>query len=171
MKITYWTVGIIALVVVLAGGFWYVQSQKSEESKVIVTPVPNAQQEEATGSSATLDTSVKVSVKTITLKSVGEYSGSGIATRVFADGTFTHTVTANVDDPADGKFYEGWFVNMSLTPPFFSTGKLVRDSNGYKLAYSTNQDYSNYTKVIITEESASNGLDGVPEAHVLEGSF
>lgn len=162
---------IVVLVVVLGGGFWYVQSQKGE-SGVTVTPVPSTQQKEATPSSGTSGSQkVKVDVDTITLKAVEGYSGSGTATRIFANGTFTHTVSASIADPASGKFYEGWLVNMSLSPKFFSTGKLKKDGNTYKLTYTAEKDYTEYNTVVITEETEANGLDGVPEAHVLEGSF
>lgn len=171
MKTTYWIIGIVSLVVVFASGFWYVQSQKSKESEVTVTPVPKTQQKEATESSGTSNISVKVRVETITLKAVGEYSGSGTATRIFSNGTFTHTVSANIAEPASGKFIEGWLVNMSLTPKFLSTGKLKKENGEYKLTFTENKDYTKYNGIVITEETEANGLDGVPEAHVLEGSF
>ena len=174
MKPIRWISIIFVVLVVLGGGYWYMQSSKSEEAEVTITPVPNTQDQPNTATESP-DTSssqnIQVSVDTITLKSVGNYTGSGTATRIFANGTFTHTVNASIGDPDSGKFYEGWLVNMSLTPKFFSTGKLQKDGNSYKLSYTNSKDYSNYSNVVITEEDEANGLDGVPEAHVLEGEF
>jgi hypothetical protein len=48
-----------------------------------------------------------------TLEVVGNYTGSGIATRAFNGERFSHTVRANIPDPAEGKFYEGWLVDGS----------------------------------------------------------
>ena len=174
MKPIYWVIVISVVLVIFGGAYWYVQSNKTDEAEVTVTPIENTQEQEdptAKSADSSNSQSVQVSVETITLKSVGNYTGSGTATRIFADGTFIHTVNANISDPASGKFYEGWIVNMSLSPPFFSTGKLEKEGNRYKLNFTSNKDYSSYNNVVITEETKTNGLDGVPEAHVLEGEF
>lgn len=174
MKPIHGVILIVLLAIILGGGYWLVQFNRQKEAEVTITPVPETQDlpNAATGSTDTSSSqSIQVSVETITLKSVGNYTGSGTATRIFANGAFTHTVSASIGDPATGKFYEGWLVNMSLTPKFFSTGKLEKKGNSYTLTYTSNKDYSIYNSVIITEEDEANGLDGVPEAHVLEGEF
>ena len=173
MKVTHWVVIVVVLIAILGGAFWYVQSS-NEEAEVTVTPSVNTDQQESTPSLSTNDnsgTQVEVEVATTTLDSVGNYTGSGVATRIFANGIFTHTVTAKIADPASGKFIEGWLVNMSLTPKFFSTGKLKKENGEYKLTFTANKDYTKYSDIVITEETEANGLDGVPEAHVLEGTF
>lgn len=173
MKTTYWIGVIVVLVVVLIGAYWYVQS-RTGESVVTVVPVTNTSPKEFTSSTdANKDTStqVKVIVDTITLNPVGKYSGSGVATRIFANRKFTYTLSANNTDPDSGKFYEGWLVNMSLTPKFFSTGKLKKENGEYKLTFTNNKDYTKYSEIVVTEETEVNGLDGVPEVHVLEGTF
>ena len=173
MKTTYWIGVIVILVVVLIGAYWYAL-WRTGESEVTVVPVTNTSPKESTASTDTNkdnSTQVKVIVDTITLDSVGNYTGSGVATRIFANGTFTHTLSAKITDPASGKFYEGWLVNMSLTPKFFSTGKLKKENGEYKLTFTNNKEYTKYSDIIITEETEANGLDGVPEAHVLEGTF
>lgn len=172
MKPIHWIVVVSALVIILGGAFWYVQTRGSREAGVTITPKPGTQPETATKSSESSNSQkVEVSVDTITIKAVGNYSGSGTATRIFTNGTFTHTVSANIEVPSTGKFYEGWLVNMSLTPKFFSTGKLTKEGGVYKLTYTANKDYSNYNDIVITEESEASGLDGIPESHVLEGTF
>lgn len=102
------------------------------------------------------------------LSAVGDYTGSGVATRVVNDAKFTHTVTADIEDPAEGKFYEGWLVDGRS---FFSTGKMIKDDGQYYLEYISDEDQSAFDQVVITEETLADGLDGKPEAHVLEGSF
>ena len=174
MKSIYWVIVIAVVLFILGGGYWFIQSNKSGESEVTVSPASSIQEqpEAATSSSNTPNfEDVQINVGSITLKSVGNYTGSGTATRVFANGAFTHTVSASIEDPSTGKFYEGWLVNMSLTPKFFSTGKLIKEGGVYKLTYNSDKDYSNYNSVVVTEEAEANGLDGVPEAHVLEGEF
>jgi hypothetical protein len=110
-------------------------------------------------------------VDTAVLAAVGDYVGSGRATRVFSGGEFTHTVAAILDDPAEGKFYEGWLVTRTPQFDFISTGKLTKSGTNYTLEFRIDQDYGNYNEVVITEETEANGLDGVPEDHVLEGAY
>ena len=102
------------------------------------------------------------------LKAVGDYTGTGIATRVYENGLFTHTVTADLQEPSTGKFYEGWLINGNK---FFPTGKLEKSNNEYKLKFEDDKNYPAYKKVVITEETENDGLDGKPETHVLEGTF
>lgn len=110
-------------------------------------------------------------VETATLSAVGNYKGDGIATRSFDGKTFTHTVQASLVDPEKGKFYEGWIVDKTPTLRFFSTGKLTKEGEEYVLTFTAPQNYPEYNDVVITEETEALGLDGNPEAHVLEGSF
>lgn len=102
------------------------------------------------------------------LEAVGSYTGSGTASRYFDSGRFIHIVEAEIPEPADGKFYEGWLVKGAS---FFSTGKMESVDGRYELIYEANEDKSDYDDVVITEETEADGLDGKPEAHVLEGKF
>lgn len=97
-----------------------------------------------------------------------EGNGSGTATRRIREGKFIHTIRAEIPDPHAGKFYEGWLV---LGSTFFSTGKLVKSGGSYELYYESLENKSGYSKVVVTQETETDGLDGVPETHVLEGSF
>lgn len=121
-------------------------------------PTPQAQKEQAT-------------VETAKLLAVGNYKGSGTATRSFAGTTFTHNVRASLSDPVKGKFYEGWLVKKKPTLTFFSTGRMTKEGDVYVLTFIASQNYPEHKDVVITEETESLGLDGKPEAHVLEGSF
>ncbi len=102
------------------------------------------------------------------IQAVGSYSGSALAVRSYLDGKFSHSVEADISDPASGKFYEGWLVKGSS---FFSTGKMTKENGKYVLKYQSTDDQRDYNEVVITEETESLGLDGNPEAHVLEGEF
>lgn len=97
-------------------------------------------------------------------------SASGIATRDFTEGKFTHAVLADLPEP-EGGFYEGWLVRGEegdVNFDFFSTGKLRIAKGGYVLEYTSAKDYSDYNKVVITFETV---FDKTPEDHILEGSF
>jgi len=101
----------------------------------------------------------------------GYEDSSGMAIRDYNGHTFTHTVNALIPDPPTGKFYEGWLVQKEPSLKFFSTGKLEKIGDTYSLDYTLPQDKSDYPDVVVTLETEKNGLDGIPEAHVLEGTF
>jgi hypothetical protein len=109
----------------------------------------------------------------VNLEAVGDYKGNGVATRFFDNGIFVHNVTAQISDPATGKFYEGWLVKKTagVVTDFFSTGKLELNNGSYELHFSSKTNYPDHDDIVITEETESLGLDGKPETHVLEGSF
>lgn len=113
----------------------------------------------------------QAAVETATLLAVGSYKGSGTATRSFDGTTFTHNVRASLSNPAKGTFYEGWLVKKKPTLTFFSTGRMTKEGDEYVLTFTASQNYPEHKDVVITEETESMGLDGKPEAHVLEGAF
>lgn len=105
------------------------------------------------------------------LKDVTGGDASGIATRKFENGRFTHTVLADLPDPAQGSFYEGWLVRGKEGDEnfaFISTGKMKLAKGGYLLEFESTTDYSAYNNVVITQEKV---FDATPETHILEGSF
>lgn len=172
---TTWVVGVIVALVVLGGGVWYATQQTNVEQPV-PTQVPISDQQGESLPSIPMESPTPAvqapAVETAVLAAVGTYKGSGTATRSFDGTTFTHAVTAIIGDPAAGKFYEGWLVMKTASgPKFFSTGKLTKQGAQYILFYTATQSYPDHKDVVITEETFSQGLDGKPEAHVLEGSF
>jgi len=105
----------------------------------------------------------------ISLKSVDPRGGDAQAARTYKDGVFTHYVTVNNIDPAEGKFFEGWITTSS---GFISTGKMEKDEAGmWRLKYTANEDKTMYNRVVVTEETSADGLDNKPETHIFEGSF
>jgi len=114
----------------------------------------------------------KQTVETTELTAVGGYAGTGTANRDYNGKTFVHLVVAQLPNPADGKFYEGWLVQKEPTLTFISTGKLEKEGgDDFVLLFTSETDYSNYHDVVVTEETESLGLDDRVETHVLEGTF
>lgn len=98
-------------------------------------------------------------------------TATGLATRKFEDGTFTHGVLADLPDPETGKFYQGWLVKGEEGDDDFdivSTGRLSMAKGGWSLDFQASTDYSDYSRVLITAEERE---DSTPEDTLLEGSF
>ncbi len=115
------------------------------------------------------DVMVKNVSEEISLASVDPRGGDAQAARIYKDGVFTHYVTVNNIDPAEGKFFEGWITTNSA---FISTGKMEKDDAGmWRLTYTSNDDKLMYNRVVITEETSADGLDNKPETHIFEGEF
>lgn len=170
---------LVILFFVGVGGFlaWQTYASFQNNSSSTTTPLPSGMptpieqdtisetEEEIvpfTGGSSSAD------APGISLRAVPPYTGSGKATANWNGNLFTHTVNADLAAPAAGKFYEGWLVSSD---DLISTGELSSNGGEYSLVYTSGTDYSSYTSVFITEETLANGLDGIPEAHVLEGEF
>ncbi|MFC1710338.1 anti-sigma factor [Patescibacteria group bacterium] len=150
-------IGLIILAVV-AGIIYWVRRPKPE------LEIPESTVEETIEESFKID--IPDDVEKAELKDIAGKIATGIATRKFIDGKFTHTALVDLPDPAEGYFYEGWLAKED--GELVSTGKLRVAKGGYLLEFSSDVDYSDYSGVVITLESKD---DGKPEEHVLEGSF
>jgi len=111
--------------------------------------------------------------ETVELESTDTRGGTALAARMSVDGIFVHTVVAQVSDPLEGKFYEGWLVDRDAAGrDFFSTGAMTKNPDGmWELAYESEENNARYEFVVITEETSADGLDNNPEAHIFEGNF
>jgi len=171
MKILSLLIIILAIVAVIIGiVLLVVDSSYSEETGAVVSPVPTATATPtpaSTSSSELDDENDSGEFLETTLSAVTEDGGSGTATTKFTDGVFTHEVVATLPDLAEGEFYEGWLVTADDSD-FFSTGKMTKSGNEYRLTFTAERDYSDYPQVVITREVTD---DGVPEEHVLEGNL
>ena len=152
------------MVVLVAFGVFFVVNRDSEDE------LPT---EDSTTTSETNETSMPAddnepqAKEETKLSAVGDYTGSGTATRT-TEGTFLHEVVAELGPPADGDFYEGWL----LGPSIVSAAMLIDEGGGmWSLTFTSDEDLSEHNSVVITEETLSDGLDGIPEDHVLEGDF
>lgn len=102
------------------------------------------------------------------LTAVDGSNSSGAAYRLVEDEKLYHAVMASMPDPQEGNVYEGWLVQPSPLQ-FFSIGVMEKNEEDiWMLEYSTDNEYSSYTKVVITEETV---VDETPETHIIEGSF
>jgi hypothetical protein len=99
------------------------------------------------------------------LRDVSGGNGSGIATRDFSNGRFTHMILADLPELTPGSFYQGWLVKGD---DLISTGTLRIAKGGYLLELSTPSDYTTYSKVLVTMEKVT---DSKPEITILEGNF
>lgn len=165
MKKAHLLVGLTALLIIIISAFYWIKQGKHNSESVLsenqTESLPNNEK-------------VGESVDSVELKAVGGYEGSGTANRDYNGTSFVHLVVAQLKDPGEGKFYEGWLVKKEPTLTYISTGKLEQQGgNGqdFALLFTSKTDYSDHTDVIITEETGSLGQDNNPEAHVLEGSF
>lgn len=176
MKAGMWVLGLVVAGIV-AGLIWYaVGGREASELRGVqggaAAIVPTGEPAQGVEGIPVTGEVFDGEVGTAVLSAVAPYMGSGEATRVWDGTTFTHTVTANIGAPAAGKFYEGWLVIKTPSgPKFFSTGKLTAKHGAYVLTYTAAQDYPDHKDVVVTEEMETAGLDGKPEAHVLEGAF
>ncbi len=165
--------GILLLLVVAGVGTYFALDRlgivnQDDTDSVATEPATNTEQTpaDATPTDAE-DETVTEPDEEIILNAVNGFAATGTATRTLDP--YVHTVTATLPVPPSDKFYEGWLVSDS---GFVSTGKLTQNADDeWTLEYRSEQDRTDYTKVVITEETLANGLDDISETHVLEGAF
>lgn len=168
IKNTNYLLIIIGVVILIGGGFFLLTSKQPNQTK----------QPQSSGTSITTPMTKEEVQKMIAeseavaeLAAVEDYTGKGTAMRIYANSIFILTISADIADPAEGKFYEGWLVKKDPELTFFSTGRLTLQNNRYSVNFRENTDYTDYNEVVVTEETESLGLDDNPETHVLEGAF
>ena len=156
-------IGLIILAVVAGAIVWIRRARTTPE------PLPTPSIEEKIEKTFNLE--IPDDVERADLRDVSGGTGSGIATRKYESGRFTHAVLADLSDPTLGTFYEGWLVKGKegdANFAFVSTGRLRVAKGGYLLEFTSSVDYSPYNGVVITLERVD---DKRPEVHILEGSF
>lgn len=136
-----------------------------EPTKQMVTelPLPMSEAEK----NAIEDKFSKEGVEMTLLRGVAGNEAVGTAWRHFADEEFVHKAEASSLPSLDkGFFYEGWLVSED---GFFSTGRVSFSEGKGELYYTTDEDKSNFSGVVITLEEEDGNEE--PGKHVLEGSF
>ncbi len=164
MKARDVVIGFVVLVILIGGALWIRKAKNKVETPV---PTPNITER----ISKTFNLEIPDDVDKAELTDVSGGDGSGVATRKFETGIFSHAVLADLPEPTPGYFYEGWLVRGKVGDSnfsYFSTGKLGIAKGGYLLNFASAKDYSDYTKVVVTLEKVN---DKTPEQHILEGSF
>ena len=157
-------IGLIALAIIAGIIYWYRRTSQTE-----LPPSPEPTFEETFEDKFNIQ--VPDDVDKAQLRDVSGGDASGLATRIYEGGAFSHAVLADLLDPASGYFYEGWLVRGKEGDENFSyisTGRLILAKGGYMLELESSKDYSEYSGVVVTLEMVN---DGKPEKHVLEGSF
>ena len=155
-------IGLIILALLAVAIVWVRRSRQTQE-----VPPPSVEEK----IEKTFNFEIPDDVERADLRDVSVGTGSGIATRKFEGGRFTHVVLADLLDPTAGYFYEGWLVRGKegdANFAFVSTGKMRVAKGGYLLEFNSSTDYSSYSGVVVTLERVD---DRKPETHILEGSF
>ncbi len=156
-------IGIIclSLIVVLAGCL----PKREEEKPVPVEAEVGGLEEILRDVEEKTGLEVPENVVKANLSDVTGGSSRGVATKIMEEGRFKHTVLADLPEPTEGKFYEGWLVKDEDVIP---TGKLAVKKGGWYLEFSSATNYMDYDQVVVTEEEKD---DRKPERHVLEGNY
>lgn len=155
--------GIIIIVLIVVAVLWF----RNRSPKEVMAPSTQTQQK----IEKTFNLTIPEDVDTAELTDVSGGDGTGIATRKYEKGTFSHMVLADLPDPMVGSFYEGWLVKGKMGDKNFtyiSTGKLKVAKGGFLLEFESPINYSDYKGVVVTLEKVN---DNSPETHILEGSF
>lgn len=156
-------IGIVILALVVGAVLWF----RGRTSKEVMAPTTSSEEQ----IEKSFNLTIPEDVDKAELKDVSGGNGSGIATRKFENGSFSHMVLADLPDPAAGMFYEGWLVRGKMGDANFayiSTGRMRVAKGGYLLEFNSSVDYSDYMGVVVTAEKVN---DKMPETHILEGSF
>ncbi|MEK7061385.1 MAG: anti-sigma factor [Patescibacteria group bacterium] len=146
-------VGLFVILVII-GIIFGVKKAKDAKVKPLVIPTPVETQQLENKFNVTIPSDVEK----INLQAAFGFEGMGIATRKFANGTFSHIVIADLPQPASGS-YKAWLIKDDTTK--ISTGVLRLAKGGYLLEFTSNTDYSNFKKVEVK----------LGERIVLSGSF
>jgi len=158
-------IGLVAIAILAAIIYWYQKNKRASELPPAAQPTFEESFEDK------FRVQIPEDVDKSELRDVSGGDGSGLATRKFENGRFTHNVLVDLPDPETGDFYEGWLVRGKAGESDFayiSTGKLSFVKGGYLLEYESSKDYSAYEGVVVSLEKVN---DRKPEKHILEGSF
>lgn len=162
--------GFAVVVIIFATLFWFfrdTQPIQETETKSDQTMVEDLGEKLSTQ----LGVSIPDDVERITLTDLRGEGATGLATRNYRDGLFSHSVLAALPDLTSNTYYQGWLVRGSEgeeNRSVISTGRLGTSKGGYLLEYSTSQDLMDHNQVWVTVETQD---DNTPETRVLEGNF
>lgn len=158
-------IGLIVIILVFGLGYAYYKKVKP----TLTIPAPTTTYKKEIESAFGLI--IPDDVDSVDLTSVNGSDSRGIATRKYEDGTFTHSVLADLPELSGKSFYQGWLVRGSEGDENYalvSTGALTLAKGGFVLEFTKSTDYSDYQKVVVSLETK---LDTKIETTILEGSF
>jgi hypothetical protein len=158
--------GLIIIVILITGGLLIKKNRANKLAIPLATPSVEERVTSKFGGIILPEDGDKAD-----LNAVSGQEGLGEAVRTNQNGKFDLTVLADLSEPKAGYFYQAWIVRGNAGDENFgylSLGALRLAKGGYLIDFTSNKDYSDYEKVVVTLEKANNGT---PETHVLEGSF
>jgi hypothetical protein len=147
-------IGLVIVAVVILGALLF---RKLKTPKVLPTPTPQTVNYKDELESI-FNLTIPEDTNTINLKDVSGGNARGIAT--------TNEVLVDIEDPADGYFYQGWIENPD-NGSLISLGKLRIAKGGWLLEYNGSKN-PEYTKIIVSLEKI---FDSKLETKILEGTF
>jgi len=112
-----------------------------------------------------------ISLERTTLQGVNSFIGKGEATRSFNGKTFVHTLDIEASKPEPSKYYQAWLVRNKPGFEFVPTGKLIEKEGRFSLKFKDNNNFNDFTEVLVTLEENTTWNASVPGQRVLQGSF
>lgn len=157
------------LLLTLVSGYYIWQTARTSNDMQITEENTNVLSSTEEKLEETFNIQIPDDVEKISLEDKKDQDATGIATRKYTDDTFIHSVLADLPDPADGEFYQGWLVKgEDEQEDIRKTSKLRIAKGGYLLEFEAGEDLTDYNKVIISKETTD---DSEMEEIVLEASF
>lgn len=158
--------GIGVILIVLAFGARYlIKKIPGEKTNLVGDNLEVA--EEAKNRYEGNELGLSTTSEKVNLEARGGSGGTGVATREMEGEVFLHTILANLSEPGEGRFYEGWLIRESDNDRVY-TGRLTANKGGWLLEYVGKKDLSDHSLVWVTIEGRD---DRNPEEKVLEGKF
>jgi hypothetical protein len=152
----------LAVLAILAGVIYWRQTTQTEEQVPAEPQTLSTEQKLEEQFNVTIPENVEKA--DLTDQTGG--NAYGIATREYENDSFTLNILADLPEPTDGEVYQGWIAKDSEES--VSVGQLRIAKGGWTLEFNSSTDFSDYNKVMVTEETA---LNSEPETTILEGSF
>ncbi len=158
----------LAVILVIVGGWLLLRGQKPEKLTEKELNGEGVQIEERASEFAKrMGLTLPTDVQKADLKDVTGGTATGLATRKYVGGVFTHTVLAAITDPKVGEWYKAWLINPDSSD-MVATGNLRMAKGGWVMDFTSSKDLSDYKKVVVSVEQANTQK---PTTIILEGNF
>lgn len=156
----------LVVVLIIIGGALLIKKNRANKLQSIATPIPSIE-EKITNKFGGI--TIPDDAEKADLNDVSGGNALGIATREYKDNKYTLTVLADLQAPESGYYYQAWIAkNEGTNLAYVNAGELRVAKGGYLVDFTSNKDFTEFKKVIVTLEKKS---DLTPEKPILEGSF
>ena len=160
---------IVLFIIFVVAVRWFRAEPIAEES--VVSSIANVLKPDPI-SQAVIDGAIDTQSREATLVLVASGERVGSATRGEKDDRYYFEMKTSLPEiDREVSYYQVWLLSR-LPYEFFSLGEMVTDEDGYfvlEWEASDDEDYSNYTQVIITVNQYEGSSD--PGVHLVEGEF